>query len=136
MGKKSEEPVFTKEQESLKENYKRFAKNAILNLYDFDRNTSTEDVLDLTNFLKDNRDIIEGPLYDTCKDYYNEGCNSTQVGFIVNLILGGIFGASVGLFSSNFIFIPFYGFYALITSIVCLGFGIAYSYYKKYHRQI
>jgi len=134
--KKSEEPEFTKEQGSLKENYKQFSKNALSNLYDNDRIPSTNEILDLTNFLRNNRDMIEGPLYDTCRDYYNEGCNSTQVGFLINLIVSGVFGASVGLFFSMFIFIPFYGIYALIAAIVCLGFGIAYSFYKKYHKKI
>lgn len=136
MGKESKEPEFSKEQESLKENYKIFTKNALINLYDNDRIPSTDEIIDLTKFLKNNRDIIEIPLYDTCRDYYNEGCNSTQVGFLVNLILSGIFGASIGLLFSIFVFIPFYGIYALITAIVCLGLGIAYSFYKKYHKQV
>ena len=136
MGKKSKEPVFTKEQESLNKSYLQFTKNAISNLYSFDRNPSTDEFLELSNFLKNNRDIIEIPLYDTCKDYYNKGCNSTQVEFLVSLILEGIFGTSIGLLISMLIFLPFYGIYAVITTLGCLGLGIAYSSYKKYHKKI
>jgi len=136
LSKKSEEPEFTKEQGSLKENYKHFSKNALSNLYDNDRIPSTNEILDLTNFLRNNRDMIEGPLYDTCRDYYKEGCNSTHVEFLINLIVSGVFGASVGLLFSRFIFIPFIEIYTLITVIVSLGFGIGYSFYKKYHKQI
>ena len=136
MGQKSEEPVFTKEQESLNKNYLQFTKNAISNLYNFDRNPSTDEIKELSNFLKNNRDIIEVPLYDTCKYYYNKGCNSTQVEFIVSLILGGIFGASIGLIIPILISLPFYGIYALIATLFCLGLGIGYTYYKKYHKKI
>ncbi|MBA7530273.1 hypothetical protein ES705_22476 [subsurface metagenome] len=68
--------------------------------------------------------------------YYDEGCDSTQVEFLFNLILSGIFGASMGLLFSTFIFIPFYGIYALIAAIACLGLGITYTYYKKYRKQV
>jgi len=136
MDKKSGEPVFTKEQERLNDNYKQFTKNAIFNLYANNRIPSTNEIIEISNFLKNSRDLIEVPLYDTCKDYYNEGCNSTQVEFLVNLILGGIFGAAIGILSSMFIFIPFYGIYALIAAIICLGIGLGYSIYKKYRRKI
>ena len=136
MGKKSEEPVFTKEQESLNKSYLQFTRNAISNLYSLDQNPRTDEIIELSNYLKNNRDIIESPLYDTCKDYYNEGCNSTQVEFLVSLILEGIFGASIGLLISMLIFLPFYGIYALIATLVCLGLGIGYSFYKKYHKKI
>jgi len=136
LGKKSKEPVFTKEQESLNKSYLQFTKNAIFNLYSFDRNPSSDEFKELTNYLKNNRDIIEIPLYDTCKDYYNMGCDSTQVEFLVSLILGGIFGASIGLLIPMLISLPFYGIYALIATLVCLGVGIGYSFYKKYHKKI
>ena len=136
MGKVSEEPEFTKEQELLKENYKKFSGNAISNLYNYDQIPTSDEIINLTTFLKENRDMIEEPLYDTCRDYYNVGCKSTQIGFLINFILSGIFGASIGLLFSLFIFIPFYGIYALIAAIICLGFVIAYFFYKKYRSRV
>lgn len=135
MSKKSEEPEFTKEQESLKENYKIFSQHALSNLYDDNRIPSTDEIIEMAEFLKNTRDKIEVPLYNTCRDYYDEGCDSTQVEFIVNLILGGIFGAFIGLLFSMFIFIPFYGIYAIIGIIVCLAVGLIYSLYKRSRRQ-
>lgn len=136
MGKESEEPEFTREQEILNENYKRFTANAISNLHNFGRIPSTDEIIFLTEFLKKNRNVIESPLYDTCMGYYDEGCDSTQVEFLFNLILSGIFGASMGLLFSTFIFIPFYGIYALIAVLACLGLGITYTFYKKYRKQV
>lgn len=136
MSKKSEEPEFTKEQESLKENYKVFSLHALSNLYDNNRIPSTDEIIEITEFLRNIRDKIEVPLYDTCRDYYDEGCDSTQVEFIVSLILGGIFGAFIGLLFSMFIFIPFYGIYAILGIIICLAVGLGYSFYKRAHRQI
>lgn len=132
MGEDSDEPEFTKEQELLKENYKKFSGYAISNLYNYDQSPSTDEIINLTIFLKENRDMIEEPLYDTCRDYYNEGCKSTQIGLLINFMLSGIFGAAIGLLFSFFVFIPFYGIYALIAAIICLGLVIAYSFYKKY----
>ncbi len=136
MSKKSEEPEFTKEQESLKENYKTFSQHALSNLYDDNRIPSTNEIIEMAEFLKNIRDKIEVPLYYTCRDYYDEGCDSTQVEFIVSLILGGVFGASIGLLFSLFILIPFYGIYAILGIMICLGLGIGYSFYKRAHRQI
>lgn len=136
MSKKSKEPEFTKEHESLKENYKVFSQHALSNLYGDNRIPSTDEIIETVEFLKNIRDKIEVPLYYTCRYYYDEGCDSTQVEFIVNLILGGIFGAFIGLLFSMFVLIPFYGIYAIIGIIVCMAVGLVYSLYKRSRRQI
>lgn len=130
MDDQKKEPKLTEEQDNLIKSYQKFSFHAYANLYDL-KNPNTDEILELTEFLGTNRNIIEAPLWDTCKDYYNDGCSSTRIEFLTNFILSALFGAFVGITLSYFLNVPFFWIYALIFAIICLGIAIFYKAYKK-----
>ena len=99
MGKKADNPKLPIEQEKLLQSYNIYSKYMLENLLKSE-DFSNEKVIQTADYLKNERNRIEYPLFKTCKEYYDQGCKSTQISYMIDLIVSAVFGAGIGLFTS------------------------------------
>lgn len=128
-------PKLTKEQRNLIASYKKLTWHTI-----HDLNSSEildeQKFIEISEFLKNYRDQLELPLFHTCKDYYDDGLKSMQIGYFIDFFISAIFGASIGLLTSVLSEYPNYLIIALITASVSLFFVLIYSIIKKFKSKI
>jgi len=125
----------TKKPKNLIDSYKRFSSHTLEEQLNSENNTD-DNMNKLTQFLKDNRNLLEVPVLATCTDYYELGCKTMQTGYLIDFIISAIFGASIGLIFTPLLNSSEYWIFGIILGVISLSSIIVYLSIKKYQSKI
>ncbi len=128
-------PEVSEKRRNLIYSYKRFSYNALSEQLNSENNTD-DDIIKLTQFLRDNKDLIEIPLYTTCREFYDLGCKTMQTSYLIDFVVSAIFGVCLGLIFNPLLNYSEYWIISLIIAMISLIIIVVYLAVKKYKSKI